>query len=352
MQHQALPLILSVTIGSCLCFAQSVDLLPNTPAKQAGSVLQPSISGVVTRMDGTPLHDIRIEVRSLTTGAVVQVCNSGLNGTFDAPNLRLGNYEVVAIDGITEAHEAVYLQSESAIVTLRLTTASTAPKGGTVSVATLKTPEKARHLVEKARAAMAKNRFDEARKNIEAALAIAPDYAEALTARAVLELDANQEDAAVADLDHAIKADARYGDAYLVMGATFNRMGRFDDALRSLDRSSMYQPNSWQCAYEMSKAWLGKHDYEHAMQQVNRAQSLGGARVVSAIHMLRGYALMGQQRFEQAAKELEAYLSAEPNGQLAGSVRAALAQIKTSLATNTRDIPTPAVSSLFGPTSD
>jgi Carboxypeptidase regulatory-like domain/Tetratricopeptide repeat len=351
MQHRALLLLLTVAVGSPLCFAQNVDLLPNTPAK-TGAVLQPSISGVITRTDGSPVHDIRIEVRSLTTGNVVQVCNSGLNGMFNATNLRPGNYEVVAIDGIAEAREAVYLQGEGANITLRLGRASSAPRSGTISVASLKTPEKARHLVEKARAAMAKNHLDEARKSIDAALTIAPEYAEALTARAVLELDGNQVETAVADLDHAIKADPSYGEAYLVIGATFNHMGRFDDALRSLDRSSMYEPNSWQCAYEMSKAWLGKHDYDHALQQLNRAQSLGGARVTNTIHMLRGYALMGQQHFEEAAKELEAYLSAEPRGQLSGSVRAALATIKTSLATHTQAIPTPAVSGLFGQSNE
>lgn len=351
MQHRALLLILSVALGSPFCGAQSIDLIPNSPVK-TGTAFQPSISGVITRIDGSPLHDIRIEIRSLATGAVVQISNTGLNGMFNVTNLRPGNYEVVALDGISEAHEAVYLQSESANVTLRLGVPSNAPKSGTVSVATLRTPEKARRLVEKARAAMAKSRFDDARKNVEAALAIAPEYAEALTARAVLELDANQMETAVNDLDRAIKSDPSYGEAYLVMGATYNHMGRYDDALRSLDRSSMYQPNSWQCAYEMSKAWLGKHDYDHALQQLNRAQSLGGVHVLGTIHMLRGYALMGQQKFEQAANELQAYLTAEPNGQLAGSVRAALAQIKTSLANNTQSIPTPAVSGLFGPTNE
>jgi len=59
----------------------------------------------------------------------------------------------------------------------------------------------------------------------------------------------------------------------------------------------------------MSKSWLGKQDYEHALQQLNRAEALGGTHATATIHILRGYALMGQQRFEQAAKGLEAYLS-------------------------------------------
>jgi uncharacterized surface anchored protein len=100
-------------------------------------------------MDGSPLHDIRIEVHSLATGAILQVSNSGLNGTFMVSNLRPGNYEVVAVDGLSETRQVVSLQSESATVSLRLSKASSAPKRGTISVASLKIPEKAQRLIEK-----------------------------------------------------------------------------------------------------------------------------------------------------------------------------------------------------------
>jgi Tfp pilus assembly protein PilF len=39
-----------------------------------------------------------------------------------------------------------------------------------------------------------------------------------------MELDGNQTEAAMTDLDHAIKSDPSYAEAYLVMGATFNQM--------------------------------------------------------------------------------------------------------------------------------
>ena len=201
--------------------------------------------------------------------------------------------------------------------------------------------------MDKARAALAKNHTQDAQKAIDAALKVTPDYADALTLRAVLEVNAQQQQAALDDLVHAVKADPSFGPAYLVLGALFNQMGRFDEALRSLDRESIYNPNSWQCAYEMSRSWLGKREYERALLQANRAQSLSGKLHPGPIHLIRGYALMGTKRLELASAEFEAYLDAEPNGQLAGSVRVALAKIKTAMAQRPDSVPLPAMSGLF-----
>jgi len=64
--------------------------------------------------------------------------------------------------------------------------------------------------------------------------------------------------------------------------------------------------------------------------------------------LLRGYALLGAKQMEQAANELEAYLTANPNGQVAGSVRLELARIKTQLAQKATDtMQMPAVTGLF-----
>lgn len=283
------------------------------------------------------------------TGAVIATCYSNAGGSFEALNLRPGTYEVVAVDGIREARENVLLEGGMASVNLRMggASASSAPKMGTVSIAELKAPEKARHLTQKAHDALRKSHREEAQKEIDQALAIAPDYPDALTTRAVLRLSANQPQAAIEDLDRAVKVDPSYGPAYLVLGAVFNQMGRYDEALRSLDRGSIYDPKSWQCAFESSKAWLGKREYARAVEQLNRAEKLTVRGMMAPIHLLRGYALMGEKHFAQASTDLEAYLSAEPNSELAGSARAALAQAKTFMVEKPDTLVLPAMTGVF-----
>lgn len=351
MQHRARFLFLALAIGTTtICFAQFTEFSTSTLPQNPQGSTQPSISGTIFGMDGAPLHDIRIEVRALGNGSVVQICNSGVNGSFIAFGLRPGTYEIVAVDGLNQAQQEIQVDGMPSTVVLRMPNrnGSPVPPGrGTISVAQLKVPEKARHLADKAKSAMAKGKNDDAEKLLNESLAISPDYADALTLRATLELTNNQPQPALDDLDHAVKADPSYGPAYLVLGALYNQMGRYDEALRSLDRSSMYDPTSWQCAFETSKAWIGKHDYQHAIQQLNRAQALGGERIATQVHLLRGYAFMGAKEFQQAGVELEAYLNADPKSEISGSVRAALARIRTLMAQRQDSVPLPAMTGIF-----
>ncbi len=347
MRYRAFLLVLGMAAGPLLCSAQFTNFQRN-PLTDADVHLRSSLSGRVVGKNGKPLHDIRIEVRSLRSAGLEQSCFTASDGTFHFTQLPPGRYEVVSIDGSREARQQVSLYTGEASVYLRMSSGENATGQSSVSVAQLKTPEKARRLMDKARDAFNKNRTPEVTKYLDAALAVAPDYADALTTRAILKMDSRQEDSAVEDLDHAIKADPGYGPAYLVMGALFNQRGRFDDALRSLDRDATFEPRSWQCAYEMAKAWLGKHDYEHALQQLKRAESLGGVKMLGAIHILRGYALLGQRHFEQANREFEAYLSSEPRGEMVGRIRVVLAQVKTQLAERSDTVPSIALSGLFG----
>jgi Tfp pilus assembly protein PilF len=354
MQYRALSVLLGFVIAATtICSAQFQDYR-NDHRNDPQNLLHPAFAGMLVAADGLPLNNIRIEVRQLGTGAIVGTTYSQINGTFDLPNVRMGQYEVVAVNGVDETHERVDVNGAPANVTLRMPGRASAPSSSssraTVSVAEMRTPEKARRLVEKARMDMAKGRLDDAQKHVAEALAIAPEYSDALTMRAAMKLQENQMQAAVDDLDHAIKADPSYSQAYLVLGATYNHMGRYDEALRTLDRSAMYDPKSWQCSLEMAKAWLGKGDYAHAMQQLNKAESLGAMKLAGTMHLMKGYALMGQKQFEQAAAELQAYLTAEPQGELAGSVRMALAKMKTDMAQSPAAVTLPAMTGFFAQT--
>jgi tetratricopeptide (TPR) repeat protein len=346
MQYRAFLLVFGMAAGPLLCSAQLTNSFAN-PLSANARQIEPSISGRVVGNNGKPLHDIRIEVRSLSSAGLEQTSFSAMDGTFHFAHLPPGKYEVVSIDGVREARKQVFLRTDDANVDLRMNSGAGVSGPTSVSVAQLKTPEKAKRLMDKAREAFNKNRPNEVAKYLDAALAFAPDYADALTTRAILKMDARHDDSALEDLDHAIKADPGYAPAYLVLGALFNQRGRFDDALRSLDRGASIEPKSWQCAYELAKAWLGKHDYEHALQQLKRAEALGGARMLGAIHIMRGYALLGQRQFEQANHEFEAYLSSEPKGEMAGRIRAVLAEVKTQLVRRSDTVPLPAVSGLF-----
>lgn len=192
---------------------------------------------------------------------------------------------------------------------------------GTVSVLELRVPDKARSELGDALARLRKEDSAGALKHVNRALAIAPNFPAARSLRGYLELESNQLDEAEVDLDAAISADPKFAPAYLHLGVVQNRQMRFDDALVNLRHDAAIEPNSWECHYEMAKAWLGKHEYEQALNEVNRSVSLGSEKIGPAIHFIRADALYGLKNFELAYTEVHAFLLAQPSGRLADVAR-------------------------------
>lgn len=210
----------------------------------------------------------------------------------------------------------------------------TRPVRGTISVSQLRVPDKARTRLIKAIEAHDHNDEAEARKKVDSALSMAPDYPDALTFRGYLELDARQFDAALGDLQHSLRVDPKYGLTYLHMGSVLVQLGRFDDAIQNLQRFSEFEPQAWESPYVMAKAWIGKQDYARALEATDQASALGADEAMTApIHLLRGDALAGLKRYDEAATEMNFYLKREPTGQLADMVRALLVKIRSASAT-------------------
>jgi tetratricopeptide (TPR) repeat protein len=169
--------------------------------------------------------------------------------------------------------------------------------------------------------------MEDAQKHLQRALEIYPNYADALTMRAILELTDRNVAAAVSDTQKAIQSDGSYALAYTVMGSALNASGSFDEALRVLQRGQSLAPDAWQTYFEQGKAYLGKSDYQASIQQLDRAASLAQDQF-PMIHVLRARALMGLNQNGDAVAELEAYLAKEPNGGESAQARAMLEKVR------------------------
>jgi tetratricopeptide (TPR) repeat protein len=115
------------------------------------------------------------------------------------------------------------------------------------------------------------------------------------------------------DLDKAVKADANYAMAYMVMGSALNMQSKFDEAIRALQRGQSLAPNYWQAYFEMGKAFIGKADYPAALRQLERAQSLAPAEY-PLIYLLQAHALLSMKQYPEAMTALQAYLQKDPKG--------------------------------------
>jgi tetratricopeptide (TPR) repeat protein len=333
--------ILAVSLGA-VCIAQMSPMGqngqyqgPSGPTNWNSSMRNSSsISGAVYTSDNHPLGNARVELRDGKTGMVVSSSYTGAGGQFEFSQIPQGSYQIVASSGSTQAEERVELTSISTSVSLRMPTGSPVANDGngskTVSVAQYRVPETAREELKKAREATLKNRTDEAQQHIAKALETAPNYADALTLRAILKLDAKDSDGAVADLQNAIQSDGSYAMAYMVLGSAFNNQLKWDDAIRSLQRGETLAPDAWQVYFEMGRAYAGKGDYESAVRVLDRAQKLA-PQEYPLIRLIRAHSLMGLNRYSDAVGELEAYLAKAPAGPDAEQAQRMLEKAKESM---------------------
>ena len=320
MARLASRLAVAFTLLSSFCFAQ---FMSNPMDRARDNNLTPGFRNGTATLDGTvvnslnnqPLQNAKVELRDAANGTVLTSSFTNSGGAFDFGSVPQGVYRVVATRGISQVEERIDLSSFKNSVNLRMPI-SNQPEAGntgnTVSVAQYKVPEKARNEFQKAQEASAKMDFDGARKHVARALELYPDYADALTLRAVLNLSSDTP-AAVTDLQKAIHCDGNYALAYTVLGSALNMQQKFAEAMQMLQRGQSLAPDSWQTYFEMARSYVGEQDYQSALRELDRARSLVPADYPTLL-LVQAQAHVGLKQYESAMQELQAFLQKDPKG--------------------------------------
>ncbi|MGE5324348.1 MAG: carboxypeptidase regulatory-like domain-containing protein [Actinomycetota bacterium] len=286
---------------------------------------------VVNAMTSKPISNARVELRD-RNGSVVSSSYTNAAGGFNFGSVPQGLYRVVALLGISQAEERVDVSAFRTSVNLRMAVNNSQAgiTGNTISVAQYKVPEKARNEFQKAQEAGAKLKLDDARKHLARALELAPNYADALTLRAILNLSSDPH-GAIQDLHKAIQSDGNYALAYTVLGSALNMQANFDQALQTLQRGESLAPDSWQTYFEMARSYVGKADYQSALRALDRAQSLVPEQY-PAILLIRAQVNMGLKLYENATSDLQTYLKKYPSGPNAAVAQKMLDQTRELMA--------------------
>lgn len=289
------------------------------------------VSGTLYGPDGSPLGGAEVEVRDFTTMDLLATVYSRGDGSFEVGNLPGGALEVIAVSQGFEARQVVNTSSVLSQVELRMNQPrrGSSRKGGAVSLAQLKVPQKARDRYVQARDAFARGKIDRAEQLVAESLSICPKNAQALTLRGVMEVRKQNPAAAMQDFQAAIEVDPNYGPAYTSLSDLYNTQGNFDDAQRATERAIAVAPNAWQGYFEMSRAYIGKGMYDKALELAKRAQSMG-ADVIPTIHLLKASAMVPLKLYKDASQELQAFLAHPLPGQNTDSVRNLLAQVQAA----------------------
>jgi tetratricopeptide (TPR) repeat protein len=284
------------------------------------------IQGITQSAFKVPIPQLQVSLRNLSNGDIV-IGTSDSAGTFQlvAPE---GNYVLSAALATDIAAQKLRVTEGQRLVhlTMPATKGTHFDHQSAISLFQLKIPANAHKALQHAIEASTKNKIEKAIDYTDKAIDLYPQYAEALAIRATLERSTNLHQALI-DAQKAIDLDPNFGMGYAALGSVYTEYGRFDDAIRSLNRAITIQPDAWWGRYEMMRALVGKRDYSAALMQLQRTCNLV-PKNFPLLHLAKADVLIGLNDESSAIKELEAYLQEAPSSPESARAKMALARLR------------------------
>jgi len=316
----------------CVLFVASV--LASSQVRISNSQPSPetvhALAGKVFGADGRPIPGIHIELDNAATAIPVGSTYTEQDGTFELYNIPQGDYEVVAESAESEVSDQVVVQSERPSLRLRFARSSSGTPVGdaATSVARMLVPARAQRMYGQAYRFFMEGKYREADSKLDAALQIDPEYADALTLRALMMLNGPDRNSARQLLEQLIQIDPSDSTAYIGLAAVYNHQGRFDDAMRISEKGLSIAPGRWQAYLELAKASIAKDMYQNSLKLLRQAERLGG-NGYAEVHLLKAYALVPLKLYKDARYELQAALARQPDTHLAEQAKQMLARLNT-----------------------
>ena len=215
-----------------------------------------SVRGTVLGDDERPVNNAVVEVRNVRNGNLIGKAFTSPSGDFQVPGVAAGRYIISVMQGSRSMQQEILVGNFEPDLKLSMPGVQASdPKarGATVSVASLGVPDKARRAYDSARKALSSNKLTEAMKDVNSALQIAPQFADALSLRAVLYLASGNPQMAVQIATESVKIDPNNCLGYTILGASYNVAGQFLKAVAPLEEALRVDPGFWQSHFEIGK---------------------------------------------------------------------------------------------------
>ena len=179
--------------------------------------------------------------------------------------------------------------------------------GPTVSIASLRVPDKAWQHLAKAKALAEHNRPLEAETESRKALALAPNFTSAYLMCASAQVQEHHFELAIESVEGArrIEPDAMW--ARVLLASAYNGLKVYDKSLAVFSGMRGPEAETWQASYEHARAAIGLGDVSAAMHWSGVALATA-PESYSDVHLLRANALTLAHHWSEAAEQMELYL--------------------------------------------
>ncbi|MFE0252082.1 tetratricopeptide repeat protein [Streptomyces sp. NPDC059010] len=165
-------------------------------------------------------------------------------------------------------------------------------------------------------------RHDDSLRDLDRALGLEPDNTGALLERSATHWELTQYSLALRDLDRLLRLEPHHPEALHARGATYRELERYDEALHDLDRSLRLKPdNAWTLIDRGMCHWSSGREDE-AFRDLDRALQLEPDNVMALA--VRGAAHRDLQNYDPALRDLSRLLTLEPDNAFALHARGAI----------------------------
>jgi Flp pilus assembly protein TadD len=316
----------------------SVLLLPSGLRAQTGPGY--TISGRVSLPDGSNASRVVVNVRgpwgfsrSVTTDDMGQYAindvprgRCSLTAFNPAAPEQYSDRAEVELSRYTGQHVVVniYLQSGTKVTSGKENTSSAV----TVAEASQHIPKGAQKEYEKGIKLGESQQFDKALNSFNRAIEQFPEYFQAITQRGHLRVSMGRFAEAEKDFGQALELNPQYEPALRGTGICKIREGKYADALKNLDQAVTMEPRDASAYLFLGFAKASLDRREEARAAFLKALSLDAVGSARA-HVHLADLDLKEDRNNEAAAELEAYLAQVPNAPDAEKLRVLLTKIKS-----------------------
>lgn len=309
-----------------LAYAQDV-------AAQRGGRLPRSIRGQVVNDQSRPVAWAYVSLQG-EMGGVAATATTGPRGRFIFDGVEPDVYMVVARKGgYHRAGQRVDMTVQyRGYVQLTLypdkTTQSAQPTSTdpTVSVQSLDVPEEAEEEFEKGREALlAKDDPAAGEKRFLRAIELYPPYVDAYQLLGASYLRQEKWEEAETAFRQALGLNPNLAPTYFGLAAVYKERNAADEAREALQQGLRLDPNSWTGHVELAMNLLERKDLEGAQRHALRAHELRPELPLA--HVVLGNVELRRGTLLVAEEEYKHYLERAPNGPLATEIREKLDEI-------------------------
>ena len=296
------------------------------------------VEGVVYSPGSQPLAGVLVLLEDVTRVRVGQAI-TGSDGRYRFSRVVAGTYFVVVrptdrqlqpvvhrLELINSARAGSATSGERLDIHLNAVPRRATTAGGVVFAQDV--PADAAAEYERAMESLGKKERARAAEQLKRALKIFPNYFDASQQLGLLYVEGEEYQQAMAPLVKAVEINPKAAQSYLGLGIASVNLGRPDLALDPLERARKLDAKSYRVHFYLGLALTDLNRLDEAIDALREAQRLGASAKFGAarLYLASVYTKRGQHR--EAATELEAYLTENPNAANAANVREAIKKLK------------------------